>query len=237
MTIANYSTYVDQLANFLVISSTDLNYQNALSNIVDDAEQRIYRELDLLQTRLTDDTIILTPNFPGFSCSAGTTYVTVETVSVITPAGTNKFTGTLNSLTPASREFITELFPNTNTAGVPQYFANLDGDFIFVGPAPDAAYAVQIFGMVRPLPLSATNVTSLLTAYYPDLFMAGSLVMAAGYMKNFGTMADDPKAAVSWEQHYSTLLQSAQVEEARKRFTSQGWSPYQPAPLASPPRT
>jgi hypothetical protein len=50
-------------------------------------------------------------------------------------------------------------------------------------------------------------------------------------------MGDNPQSAVSWEAHYQALVKSAQIEEARKKFTAEGWSSKQPAPLATPPRT
>ena len=40
-----YSSYVTDLANLLVVPPTDANYLTVLSNIIDDTEQRIYREL------------------------------------------------------------------------------------------------------------------------------------------------------------------------------------------------
>ena len=64
-----------------------------------------------------------------------------------------------------------------------------------------------------------------------------TMVFGAAYMKNFGAASDDPKMAVSWENHFQTLKASAEVEEARKKFTMAGWSSKQPANQATPPRT
>ena len=50
-------------------------------------------------------------------------------------------------------------------------------------------------------------------------------------------MTDNPQMAQSWENHYQMLVKSAQVEEARKKFTSQGWSSKQPSDIVTPPRT
>jgi hypothetical protein len=242
MTIANYNTYVDNLANFLVISSTDVNYQNALPNIIDDAEQRIYRELDLfhtlgftLTTTALSNPYVATPSTmtDANSLTGGRTVV-VERVGIYTPVGTFDV---VNHLMPMSFEALSFLYPSSIGSGLPQFWAPFSQDAIYLGPWPDAVYDIEFDATFRPTELSASNVTTVLTAYFPDLFMAASLVMSAGYMKNFGSMADDPKAAMSWEQHYQTLMQSAQTEEARKKLTSQGWSPKQPAPLATPPRT
>ena len=45
-----YDQYVTQISNLCVIGSTDANFETMLPGMIDYAEQRIYRELDLLQT-------------------------------------------------------------------------------------------------------------------------------------------------------------------------------------------
>ena len=235
----NYSQYQAGLANLLVIPSSDPNYQTVLPNVIDDAEQRIYRDLDLLNTIIIDSSAAFATGTRSFTLPAANgTFVVTEHVYAITPAGTvNPDNGTRNVLNPASRDVLDVLFPSSTASGVPQYFAMSTQGRIIVAPWPDQAYQAEVHGTVRPTPLGSTNVTTLLTQYFPDLFMAASMVFGAGYQKNFGQAVDDPKAAVTWESHYQTLLQSAQVEEARKKFTSQGWSSKQPAQLATPPRT
>ena len=235
---SDYSTYVNQLSTFLEIDSTDVNFQAALANIIDDSEQRIYRELDLLDTVVRDSSAALISGNRSFTLpSTLGRFVVTEEINVITPAGTTPDNGTRNSLVPSSREMLDMLYPSVTGATVPTYWAPITSQQIIVGPWPDAAYQVEVVGTIRPTSLSSTNSTTLLTQFFPDLFFAGSLVMAQGYMKNFGAMSDDPKAAMSWQSHYDQLIQSAQVEQQRKRLASQGWSPKQPAPIATPPRT
>jgi hypothetical protein len=59
----------------------------------------------------------------------------------------------------------------------------------------------------------------------------------SGYAQNFSAVGDNPAQATSWKTEYDQALKSASLEEARKRFTSEGWSTAQPAPTATPPRT
>jgi hypothetical protein len=234
-----YSQYVTDLANILVVPDTDPYYLTALPNIIDDSEQRIYRDLDLLNTIVRDSSAALSTGTRNFTIPTATnTFIVTENLNVITPAGTtNPELGTRNPLTPVAREVLDSLYPSLAGSSVPSYFAMVTQGQIVVGPWPDQAYQVEVVGTYRPAPLSASNVTTLLSVYLPDLFMAASLVFGAGYQKNFGAASDDPRSAVTWESHYQSLLQSAQTEEARKRFTSQGWSSKQPAPMATPPRT
>lgn len=229
-----YSSYVTNLANLLVVPPTDANYLVVLPNIIDDSEQRIYRELDLLSTIVRDSTRTLTANSRSFTFPQH--FVVCESINLYTPATT-----TINrkQLVPVSREFLDALWPNeTPTAlpSVPQYYAPITDQTIIVGPAPDAGYTMEVIGTVRPVPLSAANTSTYLTAYLPDLFMAASLVFAAGYLQNYGAMVDNPQQAMSWETHYKALVESANIEENRKKYAAAAWSPKQPAPLATPPR-
>src|SRR6266496_3678659 len=142
-----------------------------------------------------------------------------------------------NSLIPSSEEVLNMLWPSVAGSAVPQYFAIVNQDLIIVGPWPNAAYQVEVVGTQRPAPLSASNSTTILSVYFPDLFVAASMVFISGYMKNYGATVDDPQQGVTWETHLKTLLMSAQTEEARKRFTGPGWSSRGQELLASPPRT
>ena len=234
-----YSQYQTDLANLMAVPSSDPPYVTVLPNIIDDAEQRIYRELDLANTLVTDSSGALAVNSRSFSLpSANGTFVVVERVNVITPLGAaSPDAGTRNPLAPSSKEMLDYLWPSSTGSTVPTYFAMRTQTTLIVGPFPDQAYMVEVSGTIRPTPLSASNVTTLLSQYFPDLFMAASMVFGAGYLQNFGAAVDNPQMAGSWESHYQKLLPSAQVEEARKKFRSQGWSSRQPPALATPPQS
>lgn len=233
----NYAGYVQQLANMLVVPQTDPNYQIALNNIIDSAEQRIYRELDLLNTVVRDQGGTLTANSRNFTLpqTAGR-FVVTNNFNVFTPVGT---TTNRTQLVPVSRDFLDAIWPNeasASTPSVPQYYAAIIDQQFIVGPPPDAGYTMEVIGTIRPTPLSASNTTTYLTLYLPDLFLAASMVFAAGYQQNFSAMSDNPAQSMSWEEHYKSLFASANTEEQRKRYASQAWTSMQPASLATPPR-
>lgn len=230
-----YSTFTTSLANMIVVGLDDPNYTLALPNIIDDAEQRLYRELDLLSTRVTA-TGPLVANNRKFTLPTGNgTFVVVEQFNVITPAGvTDPDQGTRNPLNPCSKEYLDAIWPSAANAGVPDLFAPINQTDWIVGCWPDAAYTVEVVGTIRPAPLSATNQTTFLSVYLPDVFLAAALVMAAGYQLNFSAAGDNPQAGVTWESHVKTLLDSAKVEEIRKKFGSQGWTSMAPDPIATP---
>ena len=89
---------------------------------------------------------------------------------------------------------------------------------------------------VQTCALPISNTTTILTTYVPDLFMAASMVFASGYMRNFGSQADDPRMSQSWENQYQLLKASAQTELARQRFESWGWSSGSPQKETAIPR-
>lgn len=236
-----YNTFTTKLANFIVVPITDAAFAEALPNIIDDAEQRLYRELDLLSTRVTATAPFVAGNrniaLPTPSGGNGP-FVVVEDFNVITPqTSTDPETGTRNQLTPVSKEVLDALFPSAAGAGVPKFFAPISQQGWIVGPWPDQAYTLEVVGTVRPAPLSASNQTTLLSTYLPDVFFAASLVMSAGYQLNFSAAGDNPAAGMTWETHVQTLLTSAMREEFRKKFASEAWTSMQPDPQASPPRT
>lgn len=235
-----YNTFTTALSNFLVIPLSDANFVAAISNIIEDAEQRIYRDLDLLSTVVTDVSAALIAGNRNFllPSASGRIFIVVDTINVITPAGTtDPVVGKRNPLLPATREMLDTLYPDSTGSAVPKYFGMVTQGSIVVGPWPDAAYQVEVVGTQRPAPLSSSNQTTFLSVNLPDLFLNAALVMGAGYQKNFGAAVDDPKAAMTWEAHYQSALASARTEEMRKKFVEQGWSSKEPAPDATPPRT
>lgn len=229
-----YSEYVTTLANTLVVPADDANYLAELPRIIDDAEQRIYRELDLLTTIVRDQTGVLTANSRNFTFPQH--FVVPESINYFTPAGS---TTSRYQLVPTTREFIDAVWPNeaaSSASDVPMFYAMITDQTIIVGPPPGAGYTVEVVGTIRPAPLSVSNTTTYLTLYLPDLFFAASMVFGAGYLQNYGAMADNPQQGSSWEGHYQTLKGSADIEELRKKYASQAWSPKQPYAVSTPPR-
>jgi hypothetical protein len=228
-----YAQYVTDLANLLVIDSqTNAEYQLVLPNIIDDAEQRIYRELDLLST-IVRPTAPLTPNSRNFTFPQHV--IVSESINVFYPLGTSN----RKQLVPVAREFLDAIWGNetaTTVPSVPDYYAMITDQDVIVGPPPDAAYVLETVCTIRPAPLSASNTTTVLSLYLPDVFMTASLIFGYGYLKDYGAATDDPNAPGSWESHYGKLIASANIEEQRKRYASQAWTPKSPATLATPPR-
>lgn len=233
----DYTTYVSQLSNLMVVGSTDANFQTFLPGCIDYAEQRCYRELDLVDTQVTSsgattasDRNFTLPTYVG-------TYIVVDQINVMSSAGTGSSNGIRNQVMPTTREFIDLIYPSGQTAtGIPLYFCRANSSNVIFGPAPDAVYTAEVIGTQRPTPLSSGNSSTFLTSQLPDLFIAASMVFASGYMRDFGAQSDNPQQAASWEMQYKTLFQSANSEENRKKYQSEAWTSESPSPSATPPR-
>lgn len=231
-----YSTYVTQIATMAVVAETNTEFQAILPAMIDYAELRIYRDLDLLSTVMANTSYSLVPNGRTFTFAMGD-FVTLQQVNVITPSGTtNADSGTRVALLPSTKEFLDVVYPNAASASIPAYFAPLNQNTFVVGPWPNSTYTLELVGTYRPASLAATNTTTFISTYLPDLFIMASMVYISAYQRNFGRESDDPQMAQSYEAQYKGLLQGATVEEYRKKFEAGGWTSMSPAVVASPTR-
>ncbi len=220
MTALTYATYVTALAAEMVVPTTDVNFNTILPTIITNAELRLQRDLDLVDSTVRDSSNTFALSTRNFTLpSTNGTFIVVEQFNVITPAGTtNPELGTRNPMIQVSIDTLDFLWPSTAGSTLPVYYTMMDQDLAIVGPFPDQTYTVEVVGTQRFASLSTAVVTTPLSVYFPDLFLHASLVEASGYQRNFGAMADDPKQAQSWESQYQTILKSAKTEEDRKKF-------------------
>ena len=232
----NYSDFVTQIATLAVVSPTDANFLTALPMAITYSENRLYRDLDLLATVLTNSSYSFTQGLRLVTVPIAD-FVTLQQANVITPfPTTNPDSGKRNSLLPVTKEWLDMVYPDSTGSGLPQYFAMIDQSNFIVGPWPDQAYQIELVGTFRPASLSAVNTTTVLSLYWPEMLIMASMIYISGYQRNFGRENDDPQMAVTYESQYKGLLGAATVEEARKKFQSAAWSSMEPAAAASPTR-
>jgi hypothetical protein len=137
---------------------------------------------------------------------------------------------------PTTKEFLDATYGSALYTGLPTYYAPFNDNLFYVGPFPDQTYYVEIVGTYRPASLSATNPTTFISLYLPDVFIMASMIYISAYQRNFGRQSDDPQMAQSYETQYNALLKGAFIEEARKKYESSGWTSQSPSPVASPTR-
>jgi hypothetical protein len=191
---------------------------------LDYAQNRINRELNLLNTVSVNNSVATAIGIRSVSLAAINANV-LQNINIITPAGTtNPELGTRVPLVIQEKSFLDWNYGSVGNNSQPKYFAMLDNQTILLGPWPDQIYTLNIYGTYWPVGLSAGNPTTFISTYLPDLLLAASMVQLSGYMRNFGSQADDPRMSQSWETQYVTLRDSAAVEDARRKFASTGWT-------------
>ena len=235
--VAGTTSYISQIATMAVVDPTDTAFLTVLPQTITYAENRIYRELDFLFTSISTT---------AYSCTVGSriiavpsgTFVVPEQINVLTPAGsTNPNSSTRVPLLPTTKEFLDAVWGNANSTGTPKYWVPFDDYTFLIGPYPDANYTVEIVGTYRPNSMSASNQTTFISLYLPDLFIMASMIYISAYQRNFSSAAgNDPQMPVTYETAYLNLLKSATSEENRKKFEAAAWSSQGASTSATPTR-
>lgn len=250
-----YNSYVTQIATLAVVDTqtvggivqgVDQAFNDLIPQMLNYAELRIQRDLDLLNLKtslpitFTTGTNLLQINADDF--------VTLQTINLASG-------GVGYTLLPTTVEWLQNVYSSTATAarGRPKYFAMYGGDRntggntsinILFGPYSDASYSGTATGTIRmpslaknsATPLLASTGTTFISNYLPDLLIMASMIYISAFQRNFGRQSDDPAMAQSYESQYQALLRGAVVEEFRKKFESGAWTSYSPTPTANPPR-
>jgi len=221
-----------------VIPQSDPNYTIIIPSMIDYAELRMQRDLDFLSTQISTS---------AYTFTSGNNQLTIPTSQFIVMQTFEVIDGSGNSspILAVGKEFIQNVYGSGSTTGLPQYFAVYGGDvattgntsqYMIVGPTPDSNYNVRLTGTIRSAPLSASNTTTYISTYLPDMFIMASMIYISAYQRNFGRLNDDPAMAQTYESQYQALKASALIEENRKKFEAAAWTSYSPAPAASPTR-
>ena len=230
-----YSTYVSQIATMAVINSYNLSdptdpFTIILPQMINYAELRMQRDIDFLNT-VNSQTYMGSGGSNTISLGSSYPFVTVQNIAVADP--TSGFT---LQLMPTTKEWMYNVYPIGSSQALPQYFAPFDDNLFLLGPIPDQVYTFTVTGTSRFTPLSATNPTTFISQYLPDVFIMASMIYISAYQRNFGKAVDDPAMAITYESQYQALLKGAITEEFRKKFEASAWSSMSPPIVATPTR-
>jgi hypothetical protein len=214
----NYSEFVAALVAETNIEATNAGLVAILPTIIDQTEGMIYREpgLHFLSSTVTDETGFTIANQQRFTLPR--VFTILEQVNIV--QGNDR-----PPLEKTSREWLQAIYSSRIAASVtdvPSAWAPLTDQVILLGPTPGGTTQLECIGTARPANLSASNPTTWLWTYLGDLAFAASMVFISGYMRNFGSQADDVKMALSWKAVYDALLPGASTEEMRRKFEATG---------------
>jgi hypothetical protein len=235
-TVSGTTSYVQQIATMAVVEPTNPEFLVILPQMITYAENRMYRDLDFLFTSIATTAYGMTAGSRQISVPAGT-FVVPEQINVLV-GSSNPDEATRVPLLATTKEFLDAVYGSGATAnrGLPQYWVPFDDYTFLVGPYPDQSYPCELVGTYRPESLSASNPTTFISLYLPDLFIMASMIYISAYQRNFGRANDDPQMAVTYESQYQTLLKNADLEENRKKFEAAAWSSQEPSISATPTR-
>ena len=238
----DWEDWKNDIADKLYMDVSDPSLELQFPLWAQDVELRLQRDLNLVDASVTDTSTTVTPNSRNYAApmvSVGSLtypkFVVIEQLTVLSPVGAPSATSVRNRLLPVSKEFLDVIAPSDQaptTPSIPRYVCPLGSGTFLLGPAPDAAYTMELYGDQRFVPLGSDQPTNFLSIFFPDLYKAATMVYAAGWKQNFGQASDNPQMAVSWNAVYMELLKGASAEEARKKYIETGWNP--PAPAAAP---
>lgn len=185
-----------------------------LESVIDFAEQSCYRDLDLINTVVSDASGTMTVDQRTFDLpTASGRFVVLHDVNLIN--------GTIRTpLVKSSRPVIDMLHPDSaSVANVnPDKWAPLTDQTIILGPSPSSTLALECIGTIRPTALSASNTNTFLSDNLPDLFFSAAMIFTSAYKQNFGAQADNPEEAASWQNTYDRQLKSAASEEMKRKY-------------------
>jgi len=203
----NYQQLQDAIRSYAEIDSNGLN-DTDIATVVQNAENRIYRELNIDAFRLYASAITITG---------------VSTVSV--PAGLRNIryvelidsSGNVSNLLEKETSFMAEYNsqPNNTTYWQePKYWANWDELNWLVAPTPNNNYTINIAYYQQPVSITTTsNSTTYVSTYAQDVLLYASLTETYKYLK--GT----PDMIQAFEQSYQIAVKSFGDEQLglRKR--------------------
>jgi hypothetical protein len=231
-----------------VYQFVDAAAQGILPSMLNYAESRISRDLDMLSSQ-TSNTYTLTAGVPIFSIPVND-FQTLQTLEITQTSGGSVVTST--PLLQVSKEFIQNCYAGLANAGTPRYYATFGSNFgdeqdtemnILFGPSPNYPYTLQVTGTQRQPSLYQNNSVGIadteftyISQWYPDLLIMASMIYISAFQRNFSATSDDPEMGASYEKQYQALRLGAIALENQRKGQASGWSSYSTPTAATPTR-
>ena len=195
----NYTELSDAIKDYA--NNTETAFSDAISTFIKQAEQRIYRSVNLPVNR---------KNQAG-NMTDGNAYLTMPT-DFLLPLSLS-ITSSSNQIFLLNKDsnFIRSTYPNASTKGTPKYYATFASDTFIIGPTPDADYVTELHYYYQPASIVDTS-PSWLGTNADTVLLYGSLVEAYTYMKGDADMMQ------LYQQRYQEALDLLKMQ-AEGRMT------------------
>ena len=175
-----------------------------LSRIIQNAENKIYREVDSDQDR----------HYATSSLIIGNRYVTIPSdLRLIRYVQLKDSAGNQYYLEQRDTSFMAEYYsdPGSSSVDIPKYYANWDENFWVVAPTPDKTYEITLGYNKEPVSIVTDTAGTYLSNKYGDLLLYACLVNAYGYLKGPADMLQ------YYSQAYEKALLSYAIEQQGRR--------------------
>jgi len=195
----NYTELTAAIKDYTNNTGTD--FVAAIPTFVKQAEQRIYRAVNLPVNR---------KNVSG-SMTDGNAYLAMPT-DFLFPLSLS-ITSSSNQIFLLNKDsnFIRSTYPNASTKGTPKYYGIFASDTFIIGPTPDSNYTTELHYYYQPNSI-VTDSTSWLGTNADTVLLYGSLVEAYVYMKG------EPDMIQMYQQRYDDALAGLKIQ-AEGRMT------------------
>ena len=172
MTYAELTAAIKDYTN-----NTESAFVAAIPTFVRQAEQRIYRSVNLPVNR---------KNQSG-NMTDGNAYLTMPS-DFLCPMSLS-VTSSSNQIFLLNKDanFIRSTYPNASTKGTPKYYGTFASDTFIIGPTPDADYVTELHYYYQPSSIVDTS-PSWRGTNADTVLLYGSLVEAYTYMKGDADM-------------------------------------------------
>ena len=152
--------------------NTETNFGAAIDTFIKQAEQRIYRSVNLPVNR---------KNVAG-TITDGNQYLAMPTDFLFPLSLTITSSSNQIFLINKDANFIRATYPNASTEGVPKYYGVFASDTFIVGPTPNADFTTELHYYYEPASIVDTS-PSWLGTNADTVLLYGCLLEAYTYMK------------------------------------------------------
>lgn len=107
---------------------------------------------------------------------------------------------------------VPRVMATNNTSGVPKFYTFI-GQSIEVGPVPSGTFTLELAYYQQISALSESTASNWLLTKHPDLYLYGSLLQSAPYLK------DDERLGI-WRQIHENIIEGIRIEEERATYAA-----------------
>ncbi len=184
------------------VEDDDAEFTGSIPDIIDLAEKRVLRDIDLAIFRRTDTTLVMTA-----TQALDTKPVIAPPDLLIATKGIYLTGGALTGSTfleNRSNEYVLD-YNNGVADGTPRYFGEVSETQWIWGPPPDATYTVNVRFLSRPDRLTAANQTNWLSDNVYDFLFKAALAETEKFL-----IAEE--RVPLWEADYQMALPKVRRE-------------------------